>query len=109
MEKKGFRYFYSKDSSLGGVIGGIATNFILDREKPLISLVKKDNELHVSCRGNQYLVSRGLDLGLAMNETAKKLSGHGGGHKIAAGATINSDKEKEFLDIVDKIITKQMG
>lgn len=107
-EKKSYRYFYSSDSSLGGVIGGIATNFIFDRSKPLISLVKKDDELHVSCRGNQHLVSKGLDLGLAMKEAAKKLNGHGGGHKIAAGATIDIKKEGEFLNIVDDIIVKQM-
>jgi len=107
-EKKGFRYFYSKDSSLGGVIGGIATNFIFDREKPLLSLVKKNDELHVSSRGNQYLVSKGLDLGFAMNEAAKKLDGHGGGHSIAAGATISAKKEEEFLDIVNAIIVNQL-
>lgn len=107
-EKKSYRYFYSKDSSLGGVIGGIATNFILDKEKPLLSIVKKDGEIHVSCRGNQYLVEKGLDLGFAMNESAKELGGHGGGHKIASGATIDSSKEEEFLDMVDEVITKQL-
>jgi RecJ-like exonuclease len=107
-EMTGFRYFYSKNSSLGGVIGGIATNFILDKEKPLVSIVKKDDEIHVSCRGNQHLVNKGLDLGFAMNEAAKKLNGHGGGHKIAAGATISSDKEKDFLEIINDIIVKQL-
>ncbi len=107
-EKKSYRYFYSKDSSLGGVIGGIATNFILDTQKPLISLVKKDDEVHISCRGNQYLVGKGLDLGYTMSEAAKKLGGHGGGHKIAAGATIQSIKENEFLELVDKIIVEQL-
>lgn len=107
-EEKSFRYFYSKDSSLGGVIGGIASNFILDKEKPLLSLVKKDDETHISCRGNQYLVSKGLDLGLAMNTAAKKLGGHGGGHKIASGATIDSNKEKEFLNLVDSSIVNQL-
>ena len=107
-EKKGIRYFYSKDSSIGGVVGGIATNYIFDREKPLLSLVSKNDELHVSCRGNQYLVNKGLDLGLAMKDVSSQLHGHGGGHKIAAGATVSSEKEKEFLDIVDKIITHQM-
>ena len=107
-EKISFRYFYSKDSSLGGVIGGIATNFIFDKEKPLLSIVKKDDEIHISCRGNQYLVEKGLDLGFAMSEAAKKLGGHGGGHKIASGATISSIKEAEFLDIVDEIIVKQL-
>jgi len=107
-EKKGIRYFYSKDSSIGGVVGGIAANYIFDREKPLLSLVSKNDELHVSCRGNQYLVNKGLDLGLAMKDVSSQLHGHGGGHKIAAGATVSSEKEKEFLDIVDKIITHQM-
>jgi len=108
-EKKNLRYFYSNDSSQGGVVGGIAANYIFDKNKPLFSLTKKDNEIHVSCRGNQHLVSNGLDLAAAMKEAAEKLNGHGGGHKIAAGATIRSDKEEEFLDIVDKIISKQMG
>ena len=106
--KKSFRYFYSKDSSLGGVIGGIATNFIFDKKMPLISIVRKNDELHVSCRGNQYLVKKGLDLGFAMKEAAEKLGGHGGGHKIASGATVDSDKEEKFLDIVDGIISEQL-
>ena len=107
-EKKSYRYFYSKNSSLGGVIGGIAANFIFDKEKPLLSLVRNDDKIHVSCRGNQYLVSKGLDLGSAMKETAKKLGGHGGGHKIASGATIDLKKEKEFLENVDIILSKQL-
>ena len=107
-EKKSFRYFYSKDSSLGGVVCGIATNFIFDNKKPLISIVRHKDEIHVSCRGNQYLVSRGLDLGMAMKDAASMFGGHGGGHKIAAGATLNSDKEEEFLNAVDEIISKQL-
>jgi len=107
-EKKSFRYFYSNDSSLGGVIGGIAANYLIDSKKPLLSLARNDNELHVSCRGNQGLVSNGLDLGGAMKEAATKLQGHGGGHQIAAGATIDVDKEEQFLDMTDSIISKQM-
>jgi len=107
-EKNGFRYFYTDGSSIGGVIGGIATNFMLDIKKPLISIVKKDDEIHVSCRGNQHLVKKGLDLGVAMKKAAEKLGGHGGGHAIASGATIDSDKEKDFLEFVDKIIVDQI-
>jgi RecJ-like exonuclease len=107
-EKNGIRFFYSNDSSLGGVIGGIAMNFIFDREKPLLSIVRNKDEIHVSCRGTQYLVSKGLDLGKAMKSAAQKLGGHGGGHAIASGATISSEKEEEFLKIVDKILVKQI-
>jgi len=107
-EKTSFKYFYSKESSLGGVIGSVAINFILGREKPLLSLVIKDGELHVSCRGNQYLVSRGLDLAFAMKEAARQLNGDGGGHAIASGATIDVEHEEKFLKLVDEIICKQL-
>ena len=108
LEKDGFRYFYSTDSSLGGVIGGIATNFMLDAKKPLISIARNDGEIHVSCRGNQNLVSKGLDLGKAMKQASANLGGHGGGHAIASGATIDAKKEEEFLNLVDEIIVKQL-
>jgi len=109
-ETKAIRYFYSDDSSLGGVVGGIAANYLFDEKKPLFSLVRKEdeNEIHVSCRGNQLLVKRGLDLGSTMKEVSSEMGGHGGGHKIAAGATIDIKKEKEFIEKVDKIISSQM-
>jgi len=108
LEKKSYKYFFSNKSSIGGVIGGIAINYMLDNKKPLFSIVKKEEELHISCRGTQYLVANGLDLGLAMKKVALNFDGNGGGHKIAAGATIQSNKENEFLDKTDEIISKQI-
>ncbi|MBN1861531.1 MAG: DHH family phosphoesterase [Candidatus Thermoplasmatota archaeon] len=109
-ETKGMRYFYSDNSSLGGVIAGIAMNYVVDDRKPLFSLARKEDnhEIHVSCRGNQKLVGAGLDLGSAMKTVAEQIGGYGGGHKIAAGATIAFDKEKEFLEKVDSILTTQL-
>jgi len=109
-ETKGMRYFYSDNSSLGGVIAGIAMNYVLDEKKPLFSLTRKetDDEIHISCRGNQQLVAHGLDLGTAMKIVAGELGGYGGGHKIAAGATIAFGKEKEFLEKVDSMLVQQM-
>jgi RecJ-like exonuclease len=107
-EKEGMRYFYSDSSSLGGVVAGIAINYILDGKKPLLSIAKKDDEIHVSCRGDQNLVRKGLDLGGAMKTVASTLGGYGGGHKIAAGATIDIDKENDFLENVNKILNQQL-
>ena len=100
----------SDNSSLGGVIAGIAMNYVLDEKKPLFSLTRKetDDEVHISCRGNQQLVKQGLDLGVAMKTVAGELGGFGGGHKIAAGATIAFGKEKEFLEQVDRLLVQQM-
>ena len=110
LEKNSYSYFYNDHSSLGGVIAGIAANYILAGKRPLISLVRKeeDNEIHISARGSQELVKAGLDLGAAMNTAAKPINGHGGGHMIAAGATIPLDKEDDFLSKVDTIITTQL-
>lgn len=107
-EKKSFRFFYSEGSSIGGVVCGSAVNYIFDNRKPLFAIRKNKEELHISCRGNQKLVSQGLDLGAAMKKAAGKIDGHGGGHAIAAGATISSDDEKKFLDMIDDIIFKQL-
>lgn len=109
-ETDGMRYFYTENSSLGGVIAGIAVNYLFDEKKPLFSLARKetDDEVHVSCRGNQKLVRQGLDLGIAMKTVATGLGGFGGGHKIAAGATITFNKEQEFLEKVDALLKQQM-
>jgi RecJ-like exonuclease len=109
-ETAGMRYFYSENSSLGGVVAGIAMNYVFDEKKPLFALTRKetDSELHISCRGNQTLVAHGLDLGSAMKQVAAELGGFGGGHKIAAGATIGVDKESEFIERVDAILVQQM-
>ncbi len=107
-EKKSFNYFYSNKSSIGGVIGGIAINYILKDKKPLFSIVKNEDELHISCRGTQKLVALGLDLGLAMKKVAYDLNGHGGGHKIAAGATIDNDREEDFFKKTDDVISNQI-
>ena len=42
-----------------------------------------------------------------MKQVALDLNGNGGGHKIAAGATIQLEKENEFLDKTDEILSKQ--
>ncbi len=107
-ETDGMMYFYSDSSSLGGVVAGIAMNYIMDGKKPLFSIARKTDEIHVSCRGNQTLVKKGLDLGGAMKKVASEIGGFGGGHMIAAGATIDLDKEDEFLKKVDKILVKQL-
>jgi RecJ-like exonuclease len=103
-----FHYFYSDSSSLGGVVAGIAINYVVDNSKPLFSLARKDHEIHISCRGTQPLVAQGLDLGQAMKLVATELNGFGGGHKIAAGATITEDNEQEFLSKVTTIINTQV-
>ena len=43
-----------------------------------------------------------------MKKISSDIGGYGGGHKIAAGATIAKNMEKEFLEKTDKILIQQI-
>ncbi len=47
-----------------------------------------------------------VNLGLLMRECAAKVSGVGGGHAAAAGARITKDKLDEFLDYLEKNVSR---
>ena len=76
---------------------------------PLIGFAfKDDGEVKASARGTEELVERGLNLSAAMKKAAGALDGVGGGHNIAAGATIPKGKEEEFLTLLEKEIKNQL-
>ena len=49
-----------------------------------------------------------MDLSIIMNRAAEIVGGYGGGHNVAAGATIPVDKEDQFLDIVEDMVASQL-
>jgi single-stranded-DNA-specific exonuclease len=63
----------------------------------------------VSSRGTQELIARGMDLSSAMRAVAEKVGGVGGGHNIAAGATIPASRKDEFLDLLDEMVGAQLS
>jgi len=107
------QYFHAGDGIRDTIIG-IVTNMMLngedvDKGLPLIGFAHTENgEVKVSARATQNLVDRGLDLAVALTRAAKELNGVGGGHNIAAGATIPKGKEEEFLAIVEREIQHQL-
>ena len=107
------QYFHAGDGIRDTIIG-IVTNMMLnaediDKELPLIGFAHTENGMvKVSARATQSLVDRGLDLASALTKAAKELHGFGGGHDIAAGATIPKGREEEFLKIVEREIKLQL-
>ncbi|MHA1383442.1 MAG: DHH family phosphoesterase [Candidatus Helarchaeota archaeon] len=115
-EKSAILYFHGKDKILDKMIGtitSIATSSNLVKpDKPLIGIAYSDNEMSkISARGNSTLIEQGLDLGIALKGTLKKLGipGEAGGHNIAAGARIPTRLENEFLETLNTIIEKQIS
>lgn len=92
-----------------GIVAGMSTSIIGNRNLPIIAFANSENGIKVSARGNQDLIKRGLNLAEALNKSANKVGGAGGGHDIAAGATIPFGSKDEFIKELDKIIGRQLG
>ena len=111
------QYFDSGDEIQDTIVGTIAGMLLnangSDRSAPMIAFADSPEcsdvvSVKVSSRGTQDLISMGLDLSVAMRTAAAKVGGMGGGHNIAAGATIPADKKEEFLRVLDEIVGSQI-
>src|SRR5579859_3158361 len=102
------QWFLSPEATLAGTQAGLAITYFLDPSKPVFVLSQGNGSTSVSSRGTTWLVSRGLDLATACREAAAKVGGEGGGHRVASGATIPTDRENEFLQEADRIIATQL-
>jgi RecJ-like exonuclease len=91
-----------------GIIAGMSTTSIGNRNKPIIAFADTDTGVKVSARGNQDLISRGLNLSKALADASSHVGGAGGGHDIAAGATIPSSSKQEFVIKLNSIIGQQI-
>lgn len=106
-------------STIVGIIAGMSFGEgNVKRGTPVIAFANKEVELEdgstetqlkVSSRGNRNLTRRGLDLSVVMHEAAEAVGGGGGGHDIAAGATIPMDKREAFIEHVDDIVANQLN
>ncbi|HEY3273531.1 MAG TPA: DHHA1 domain-containing protein, partial [Methanocella sp.] len=93
-----------------GIIAGMSTSLAcVTRGVPIIGLATSGQGIKVSARGNHDLIVRGLNLAKAIGEAAAEVGGTGGGHDIAAGATIPAGREPEFLALLDKKIGEQIN
>jgi single-stranded-DNA-specific exonuclease len=94
-----------------GIIAGMAVGSDgIDRGVPIIAFARKNSEeTKVSARGTHGLVRQGLDLSRVMREASRAVGGDGGGHDVAAGATIPAGEETAFVEEADRIVGEQLG
>jgi single-stranded-DNA-specific exonuclease len=81
------------------IIGVVAGMFSPGtRQKPILALsIEEPGKVKLSTRGTRKLVSDGLNLSKILSECCAAVGGVGGGHNIAAGATIPEEKLDDFL------------
>jgi len=107
------QYFHAGNNILEtivGIVAGMSRNLDgVNRHLPIVGLTNSDEGVKVSARGTQSLVQRRLNLARAMSEAANSVGGVGGGHDIAAGATIPEGTESEFLRNLNKLVEEQLS
>ena len=97
-----------RDTIVGTVGGMILGGGRINPDKPIFAMAESDDGIKVSARGTKALVERGLDLSEVVRNATQKLGGVGGGHNIAAGATIQEEQVDEFLKLADEIVGEQL-
>ncbi len=113
VESYGSLQFYHGRDRIRDTVIGVTAGMLLNspqvaRDKPLIAFANAEDGVKVSARAPRALVDRGLDLAAAMRQAAEAVGGFGGGHGAAAGATIPSGREEEFLNHLDAIVRRQL-
>jgi len=94
-----------------GIIAGMALGASgVRRDQPIIAFAEEtEEELKVSARGSGFLVSDGLDLSVVMSEASEAVDGGGGGHDVAAGATVPKGRRDEFLEHANQLVGEQVA
>jgi single-stranded-DNA-specific exonuclease len=107
-QMENIQFFDSTGAGMTGVLCGIAMAYIGDRSKPTIGLNLSGPTAHLSSRGTWGQLSRGIDLSRAMKLACESVGGQGGGHRIAAGGSVPTEMNRDFLVNLDRIIGQQL-
>src|SRR5699024_1982348 len=108
-----------RDTIVGIVAGMALGSEGITADQPIIAFATKADadagtdtdespERKVSARGTNQLVQQGLDLAVVMGDAAEAVGGGGGGHDVAAGATIPTGREIAFVERVDELVADQL-
>ncbi len=85
--------------TMTGAVASLVSSSNLFGEKKVTIIISntQEGEAKLSARGTDYLVARGLNLGLTLQTLSAKFGGNGGGHTIAAGATVSPHLLDQYL------------
>ncbi|MBI4394356.1 MAG: DHH family phosphoesterase [Euryarchaeota archaeon] len=113
-ERKNIQYFHAgsaiRDTVVGIVAGMMFNSEGVRRDIPMIAFANdEEGKVKVSARATRALTERGVNLSAAIGKAAATVDGAGGGHDVAAGATIPAGAEERFLDAMDAAVGEQLG
>jgi RecJ-like exonuclease len=115
-ELRAVRYFHGRDRIEDTIVGIVAGMLLgtpeVPADRPIIAFANSMDgtcTVKVSGRGTRDMTRQGLDLATAMRQASEAVGGSGGGHNIAAGATVPEGREGDFLRAIDSIVLRQLS
>ncbi|MFA5992428.1 MAG: DHH family phosphoesterase [Candidatus Pacearchaeota archaeon] len=103
IEKKNYIIINAEDKIKDTIIGTIASILSNSRSyeegKAIIAMAYNEDKIKVSAR---VVGKNGKNLRELLNSVIEEIGGEVGGHKYAAGCLLEKDKEKQFLDLLQK-------
>lgn len=113
LRERRFIQYFDAGSEIRETVVGIVAGMLLNSKDvknglPIFAFAEADDGTKVSARGTHALAERGLDLSAIMMKASELVGGYGGGHNVAAGATIPKGKEEAFLDIAEDLVASQI-
>jgi RecJ-like exonuclease len=106
------QWFHAEDrirETIVGIVAGMALGAEeTASDRPIVGFgYKNEDETKVSARATAGLVDDGVDLSVVMRDASREVGGDGGGHTVAAGATVPRGEEQAFLDAAASIVREQ--
>ncbi|TMI48048.1 DHH family phosphoesterase [Candidatus Bathyarchaeota archaeon] len=99
------------DESMTGAVSSLISSSKLFGESKVtvVTTLTRSGEAKVSTRATEQLVQKGVNLGKILQNLSPKYGGIGGGHAIAAGATIPSSELDRFLRDLEKSLDEMLA
>jgi RecJ-like exonuclease len=96
------------DESMTGAVSSLISSSKLFGESKVtvVTTLTRSGEAKISTRATEQLVQKGVNLGKILQNLSPKYGGVGGGHAIAAGATIPGSELDRFLSDLEKSFDK---
>jgi len=111
------QWFHAEDrirETIVGIVAGMALGSdATESDRPIVAFGNKDGDgedeeaVKVSARATGSLVDEGVDLSVVLRDAAQAVGGDGGGHEVAAGATVPKGEEQAFLEAAADILAEQ--
>ena len=94
------------DESMTGAVSSLISSSKLFGESKvtIVTTLTRSGEAKISTRATEQLVQKGVNLGKILQDLSPKHGGVGGGHAIAAGATVPSTDLDKFLGDLEESV-----